>query len=110
MKTPAYRFKATLHRVIDGDTYELDLELGFRASLVVTVRLRGVDTPEMDTAAGKRAKAFAERILTGSLIVETYRDRQTFARWVADLWVVDSSGSYSLGELIVSAGHGTFAA
>lgn len=104
MKTPAYRYRAFCHRVIDGDTYELDIDLGFKVSTILPIRLRGVDTPEMDTKAGKKAKEFVEEILLpkqpaypADLIIETYKDRQTFARYVADVWLVDGADGYTKG-------------
>lgn len=112
MKTPAYRYRARFVRVIDGDTYELGIDLGFKAMLVVTVRLRGVDTPEMDTKAGKAAKAYVQRLAEQPgewpLIVETFKDRsgegvQTFARWVADVWLPDGE---RLAHVLVEVGHG----
>ncbi len=117
MKTPAYRYKARAHRIIDGDTYELSIDFGFQVYGVITVRLRGVDTPEMKTKKGPPAKEFVHTCLfhegTGSpesgtgdplpLIVETYKDRQTFARWVADVWLSDGR---RLADVIIEAGHG----
>jgi hypothetical protein len=41
----------------------------------------------------------------GGIVVETYRDKQTFARWVADVYVEDDS----LADLIIAAGHGVAA-
>lgn len=90
--TPAYRYRAKLHRVIDGDTYELDVDLGFGVFSRVPIRLRGYNSAEMNTAAGKAAKLRAELLLTGAaLLIETkkigIRDAQSFARYVADVYI-----------------------
>lgn len=53
-----YQYRATCARVVDGDTYHLDVDLGFHAGITIPVRLRGVDTPELNTAEGKAARAF----------------------------------------------------
>lgn len=42
-----YDYKAKLHRVIDGDTIILDLDLGFDITKRVTVRLANIDTNEI---------------------------------------------------------------
>jgi len=34
-----YRYRAVCHRVIDGDTYDLAIDLGFKVTLTVPVRL-----------------------------------------------------------------------
>lgn len=46
MSEPFY-YKATLVRVIDGDTIDVDIDLGFSVWLnKQRVRLAGIDTPE----------------------------------------------------------------
>jgi len=104
--TPAYRYRAEVDRVIDGDTYLLNIDLGFHVHAHQSIRLRGVNCPERNTEAGKVAKVFVHDIFaaTNAIVVETYKDKQTFARWVADVYV----GNDSLGYLIVAAGHGVY--
>ena len=44
---PAYRYRAKLVRVVDGDTIDLDIDLGFYIRITERVRLEGVNTPEI---------------------------------------------------------------
>jgi len=45
-----YEYKATVKRVIDGDSLVLDIDLGFYISMNETkIRLYGLDTPEMNS-------------------------------------------------------------
>jgi len=44
-----YRVKKVL-AVIDGDTIDVDIDLGFDISITKRVRLAGIDTPESRTA------------------------------------------------------------
>lgn len=101
---PAYRYRAHVARVVDADTLELDVDLGFRVTIRVAVRVRGVDAPELSTVAGKVARAAVLDLLAQShaVVVETYKDRQTFARWVADVYVDDAS----LADWLIAQGHG----
>ncbi len=102
MVDPVYIYRAVVTRVIDGDTYITRIDLGFRASLEISLRLHGVDCPEMPTDEGKAATAFVRALLTNSpVLVQTYRDQRTFARWVADVWI----DGQSLAEVLVAAGH-----
>lgn len=100
---PAYRYRATLERVVDADTFLLNVDLGFHTSVRVPIRLRGWNAPERHTSEGKRAIKFVQNLLDKhqDLIVETYRDRQTFARWVAGIWV----DGEPLGRQLEEAGH-----
>jgi len=52
---PMYCYRATTERVIDGDTYRLSVDLGFRCSVSIEGRLQGVDCPELDTENGKKS-------------------------------------------------------
>ncbi len=86
---PAYTYAAVLDRVIDGDTYVLRVDTGFHVHVYATVRLLGWDTPEMSTPAGPRAKVFAEALMrsAGQITITTEKDAQTFARWLAHVYV-----------------------
>lgn len=109
---PLYVYRAYAMRVIDGDTYELDIDLGFHAHINVHVRLRGVDTPELNTTEGKQAKYFVESLMLDSqgdavpLLVQTYKDHQSFNRWIADVWVAVEGQWKPLADEIIQAQHG----
>lgn len=46
-----YTYKCHINKVLDGDTVEIDLDLGFNTTLAnQKVRLLGIDTPESRTA------------------------------------------------------------
>ena len=45
----AHEFKAKLVRVVDGDTIDADIELGFSVFMRDRIRLMGIDTPESRT-------------------------------------------------------------
>ena len=46
IKNQLYTFKATCTNVVDGDTIDIDLDLGFETFAKRRVRLLNVDTPE----------------------------------------------------------------
>lgn len=47
METNWFTFQARLDRVVDGDTVDLLVDLGFRTQKQVRVRVRGIDTAEV---------------------------------------------------------------
>lgn len=62
---PHHQFEYPIkeYRVVDGDTVEVELDLGFRMYHKVFVRLMDIDAPEMkleEHEAGKVAKQFVE--------------------------------------------------
>ena len=50
-----YRIK-DIHKVVDGDTIDASIDLGFDISLEKRIRLAGVDTPESRTADANEKK------------------------------------------------------
>ena len=71
-----YEYSCTVERVVDGDTVDVVLNLGFDILYKCRVRLYGIDTPESRTrnldekARGKMAGAFLkEAIDNGTKVV-----------------------------------------
>ena len=44
-----YTYKAKLDRVVDGDTVDANIDLGFDITIHKRIRLAGIDTPESRT-------------------------------------------------------------
>ncbi len=82
-----YTYKGTLWEIIDGDTLWVDLNLGFGTWTRQKVRLRGINTPKIETGKGIEVKRYIERKLTPCtfLIVKTYY-RDKFNRYLADIF------------------------
>jgi micrococcal nuclease len=82
-----YRF--TLLRVVDGDTLEVDIELGFGLRFCgQRLRLWGVNCPECrgpTRDAGLAASRFVEDCLRGQQLVMTLRGKDSFGRWLAEV-------------------------
>ena len=52
---PAYTYEARVLSVHDGDTLTIDVDLGMSIHRHETVRLAGINTPELPTKEGKAA-------------------------------------------------------
>lgn len=90
-----YVYRAKLERVIDGDTLEITIDLGFNIFRRIKIRLKDIDTPEIfrpscekEKEHGQAAKDFVEEFLTGTkypgeLIVKTVRDVSIYGRYEA---------------------------
>lgn len=88
MIEPTYIYRAELLRVIDGDTYILNIDYGFHQHGHMEIRLHGWSCPELGTPEGELARMWADTFLAGgAIVVESYHDRRSFARWIADVYV-----------------------
>jgi len=82
-----YTYIARVIRVIDGDTIWVDIDCGFRVWCRQKVRLRGIDSPELPTAAGVRAKSFAARELAeATFVVVTTTKPDKYDRYLGDVF------------------------
>jgi micrococcal nuclease len=87
-----YRLKA-LVKVVDGDTVDLDLDLGFSITLRQRVRLNGIDTPEIrskdpaEKARGQESLAFVSQWFQqpGPVLVGTTKEEK-YGRMLADCY------------------------
>ena len=76
-----YQYKAELKRVVDGDTLDLIVDLGFKTKLEWRFRLEGIDTPETwrpksagEKEHGERATEFVINELKGKdITVRTFK-------------------------------------
>lgn len=108
-----YRIK-TVERVVDADTYWLNIDVGFRQTLLVNIRLHGYDCPERTkgSALEKRqalyATGYADAWLLnppGQLWVQTEPDPDSFGRWLGTVWAETPDGLQShLGPYLHSLG------
>ena len=88
-----YIYKAELIRVVDGDTVELMIDQGFSNFTKQTMRLYGIDAPEMRTKEGKEAKAWLwealqplETIYVQTIQLSTKAKRDKYGRFLAVLY------------------------
>ena len=86
---PLFTYSATVTSVVDGDTFHALIDLGFETTVAQRVRLRRIDAPEIESAEGKEAKAYLEKILSrdqGRILIQS-RDLDQHGRPIADVWV-----------------------
>ena len=108
-----YEYQATVLRVIDGDTIEVDIDLGFSTIIKKrSVRLKGIDTPETRTRdlvekeAGLRAKDRVEGLCPpGSVItLRTTIDKgDKYGRILGEIFV--TGVVQSVNQLLLEEGH-----
>lgn len=104
-----YTYPAKLVRVIDGDTAVLLIDLGFYTSTTQHVRIKGYNAPELygtNAALAQKAKFELEKLIVGKpLVVQTTKSfSQSFARYLADVYVLEQTGAVSVAKHMISAG------
>lgn len=110
---PLYRYRGEPIAVHDGDTFRVVLDLGLRVFHEVSLRIAGIDAPELHDPDGSvRIAAEAARVHLSSLVVgravfvATHKDGKSFDRYVADVFVPGEDGTLvDIGAAMVAAGH-----
>jgi len=106
-----YEYHCKVTRVVDGDTVDIDIDLGFGVWLhKERVRVYGIDTPESRTRDkeekkyGLAAKAFVKEFVKGSNIIlrtKEYDAKGKFGRILGDIVV----NRKSLSETMIQEHH-----
>jgi len=110
-----YEYKCKVKRVVDGDTMDVVLDLGFDILHACRVRLAGIDTPESRTrdldekARGKLSKAYLKESIKGKKVVLKTKlkdSRGKFGRVIAEVWAEFEKGSLrNVNELMVKEAY-----
>lgn len=104
-----FEYRAKILRLVDADTVAVRLDLGLDVRIDVTLRLAGINAPEMSTEAGKLAKAYAEqwfsKLAPEGFIVRTTKDRrEKYGRYLATVYALTGD---CLNDDLLSDGHAT---
>lgn len=111
-----YEYRAHVNKVVDGDTVDIDIDLGFGVWLRnERVRIMGIDTPESRTSNelekvfGLAAKARLKQLLEKDVVLKTYKDDSTgedakgkFGRILGDFIAPDGR---TVSSILVEEGH-----
>ena len=107
-----YRIK-TVGKVVDGDTIDADIDLGFDISLTKRIRLAGIDTPESRTtnlkekALGLESKEWMKKTLAGAkdILIKTELPDSTekYGRIIGHLFI--NGQETSLNNQMIAEGY-----
>jgi len=112
-----YIYKAKLDRVVDGDTVDALIDVGFDIWFKKRIRFKGVDTWESRTrnleekALGLKAKARTKELLekvsskSGYFRIKSY-GLGKYGRVLADVFIMDKEGKqWNINQTLISEGH-----
>jgi micrococcal nuclease len=107
-----YRVKSVI-AVIDGDTIDVDIDLGFDISITKRVRLAGIDTPESRTTnkqektLGLESKAMLKQQLAGAktIVIKTEKpdSSEKYGRVLG--WLFLDGDTISFNETMIASGY-----
>tara|TARA_R100001015_G_C4633836_1_gene199325 strand:- start:356 stop:697 length:342 start_codon:yes stop_codon:yes gene_type:complete len=103
---PQYVYKATVTKIVDGDTVDLLVDCGFNIIRKERIRFYGVDAWETrgeEREDGLKAKKFVEeKIPVGSeVVVRTGKERGKYGRYLGEIYV----DNRSLNDMLLEEGH-----
>jgi len=119
-----YEYNAKLSKVIDGDTIDADIDLGFQTFIKQRIKLYGVDTPQSrskvatEKEEGIKAKNKLIELLPRDFNVRTVLNRRgvrtvlnrrgKFGRVLGHVYVIDSDGKeININETMIKEGYAT---
>ena len=107
-----YTYKIDVDRVVDGDTIDANIDLGFEVSVKKRIRFMGINAPESRTRdADEKVKGLAAK----KRVEELLEDAETitvkshgvgkFGRCLGELTITQAGKETNLNELLISEGH-----
>ena len=109
---PSFQYAAKVVRVIDGDTLDLLVDLGFYVKTQIRVRVASIDTPELRSeslAEREHAAEAAEYVRlmlpVGTGVIITTAKPGAYSRWDANVYFSRNSTIVSLANELFLAGY-----
>lgn len=85
------KYIAEVINVVDGDTFDAVISLGFGVIQVFRVRLDGIDTPELSTPKGILAKEYLEGLILEKTIILIDAGKEKYGRARAKVQLLDGT-------------------
>lgn len=107
MQSKSWRYEhVTLDRVIDGDTLDVIIDVGFRFTTRQRLRLLELDTPERGEPLWREATDQLRALVTDQPLAVTTVKQDSFGRWLAHVAVNGRDVSALMRDWLRSAADG----
>lgn len=95
-----YYYKAEVTRIIDGDTVDVTIDLGFSVATKARLRLYGINTPETRTRnKAEKQKGLAAKVRLQELIAKNKgwvymqsKEKGKYGRYLAEIYIPSCNG------------------
>lgn len=105
-----YNYGVTIDRVVDGDTLDVMIDLGFNTHIKRRIRMHGINAPESRTrdleekARGLASKERLIELLNEDNIVMKSHGKGKFGRVLGELFVKKENEYISINDSLVKEG------
>jgi micrococcal nuclease len=97
-----YEYRAKVIRIVDGDTVDAAIDVGFKITINHRLRIAGIDTPEVyrpcceaelqhGRAATERAK---ELLLDKDVLIRTGKELGIYGRYIAEKIILNDARNF----------------
>lgn len=104
-----YKYKGEVVKVVDGDTIDVMVDLGFNIFIKERFRLARIDAWEVrgeERVKGLEAKAFVKDLLDGKEVFIDSQGTGKYGRWIAEVFVLDDKGAMmNVNDELMEKGH-----
>lgn len=86
-----YEYSGKVVNIVDGDTIDIEVDLGFHLKITERFRLARINCPEVRTSEGLHVKINIESLLLGQIVKIKTGKQGSFRRWLAEIWTTDGT-------------------
>ncbi len=97
-----YHYKAKVERIIDGDTIDVVIDLGFKITTYQRIRLANINTPETyivkkdseEYKKGVISRLYVEQRIAANhneIELQTEKITEKYGRYIGIIWLADST-------------------
>lgn len=106
---PTYNYSAQIINIVDGDTIDATVDLGFSVFSKIRFRLYGIDTPEKNDKIleirelSHKATKFVSDSTLGKTVTIQSVEKDKYGRWLAKIYLkVDQP---TINEQLIALGY-----
>ena len=100
-----YEYESKVKKIIDGDTVQLRVDLGFSIFTDITIRLARINAPEIKGETyfdGLESKEYLSKIIpVGTEIILKCDGRDKFGRWIGELY----KDNENINDMMINSNH-----
>lgn len=99
-----YKYQAVVYNVVDGDTVDVQVDLGFKMYSKQRIRLAGIDTPERGQEGYDKAKDRLKELLLGETVCLKTTKASKWGYFLGVISPISDPFGISVNEMMLSEG------